>query len=257
MASSSIEISAPDQFESAYWYEARRPLVSLVFLMPLLIIYEWGTSWHALEQSTSIRNGADHWLRDQIQSWGLGPTFVLPTLIIAGLVIWHVVGKYPWSISADTLLGMLAESILFAFVLIFAGQLQDLAFRQLNLPTMALPVAEIGPLTRRAITFIGAGVYEEFLFRLCLLPAVYLCLRAMRIPSGWSLVLAVLSTGLAFSAAHHWGSSGEPFRWFVFLFRTMAGLFFATLFYVRGFGITVGAHAAYDLMVGIVMRDAA
>ena len=33
-----------------------------------------------------------------------------------------------------------------------------------------------------------------------------------------------------------------------------AGLYFALLFRLRGFGIAVGAHALYDVMVGVVLR---
>jgi hypothetical protein len=36
-----------------------------------------------------------------------------------------------------------------------------------------------------------------------------------------------------------------------FVFRTMAGLFFTLLFITRGFGIAVGAHAGYDILVGL------
>jgi hypothetical protein len=30
-------------------------------------------------------------------------------------------------------------------------------------------------------------------------------------------------------------------------------MFFATLFFVRGFGITAGCHALYDVMVGVLL----
>ncbi|MBC8113461.1 MAG: CPBP family intramembrane metalloprotease, partial [Candidatus Saccharimonas sp.] len=40
---------------------------------------------------------------------------------------------------------------------------------------------------------------------------------------------------------------------FSFIFRTLAGMFFAALFFLRGFGITVGTHAVYDVFVGIVL----
>ena len=36
-----------------------------------------------------------------------------------------------------------------------------------------------------------------------------------------------------------------------FQFRLAAGLFFGLLFWHRGFGIAVGTHAIYDLMVGL------
>jgi hypothetical protein len=35
-------------------------------------------------------------------------------------------------------------------------------------------------------------------------------------------------------------------------FRLAAGVFFAVVFLLRGFGIAAGTHALYDLLVGLV-----
>ena len=39
-------------------------------------------------------------------------------------------------------------------------------------------------------------------------------------------------------------------EWFSASFRCLAGIFFATLFVYRGFGIAAGTHALYDVLVG-------
>jgi membrane protease YdiL (CAAX protease family) len=105
-----------------------------------------------------------------------------------------------------------------------------------------------------AVTYIGAGIYEEVLFRLCLLPLCFGFFRLARLEKNWAAVLAILSTSLAFSLAHYVGATGEPFQLFSFAFRTLAGLVFAALFVLRGFGISVGCHAAYDLLVGVMLQ---
>ena len=38
-----------------------------------------------------------------------------------------------------------------------------------------------------------------------------------------------------------------------FVFRTVAGLYFTALFVARGFGVAVGAHIGYDVLVGVVV----
>ena len=63
--------------------------------------------------------------------------------------------------------------------------------------------------------------------------------------------LAATASALLFSAAHHIGPYGQPYSNYLFLFRLIAGLYFAVLFQFRGFGIAVGAHACYNLMVSI------
>ena len=56
--------------------------------------------------------------------------------------------------------------------------------------------------------------------------------------------------GLALLAGPPRGDAGEAFTWFAFIFRWLAGVFFAWVFVVRGFGVAVGTHTAYDILVG-------
>jgi len=66
-------------------------------------------------------------------------------------------------------------------------------------------------------------------------------------------VLAVFTTSVLFSAAHYVGPAADHLNLFSFVFRATAGVFFALLFVARGFGITAGSHAAYDLFVGVLI----
>jgi membrane protease YdiL (CAAX protease family) len=101
------------------------------------------------------------------------------------------------------------------------------------------------------IGYLGAGIYEELLFRLILLSFVLWAFHCLSVPRAGRVLLAVLLTSLLFSAAHYVGGR-ETVLWFSFLFRFLAGVFFAVLFLYRGFGIAVGAHAGYDLLVGLL-----
>ena len=65
------------------------------------------------------------------------------------------------------------------------------------------------------------------------------------------MIGGIVLTSLLFSAAHYVGPCGDPFRWLTFLFRFLAGVFFAVLFRYRGFGIAAGTHAFYDVLVGL------
>ncbi|WP_299469666.1 CPBP family intramembrane glutamic endopeptidase [uncultured Gimesia sp.] len=238
----------------SYWSEARQPLVCLVFLAPLLLIYEFGVLSMGGSQPELIRNGADYWMRSWLSQLGLTHTFLLPALIVGTLLMWHMILKHPWRISAETLIGMFAESLLFAFCLIVLGQVQDLVFQQLPNPALMFIERESAS---RVVSFVGAGVYEEVMFRLLLLPLCYLIFRGMLLEVRWSAIMAIISTSLIFSLAHYVGASGDQFSVFSFTFRTVAGLFFAGLFFLRGFGITVGAHATYDIIVGVMLETTA
>ena len=240
-----------------YWALARQPLHCLLFLLPLLVAYEIGISVALTGDGETTRNGADYWMRSAMHELGLEHPLYLPAVVVGLLTCWQVAGRFRWKPSAGTLFGMLAESALFGSCLVVLGQLQDLAFRS-HLGQLAqgahaaIPLAQPGTMPC-VISYIGAGVYEEVLFRLCLIPVSYGLLRVLLIPRRTAILLAVLTTSLLFSAAHYVGPAADQLTMFSFVFRALAGVYFALLFVTRGFGITVGSHAAYDLIVGILL----
>ena len=73
-------------------------------------------------------------------------------------------------------------------------------------------------------------------------------------PSFAALALAAFASALVFAGAHHFGPNGDPSDLCVLSFRTFAGVYFAGLYYARGFGVAVGAHAGYDVLVGLIVR---
>ncbi len=248
--------------DTEYWRQTRQPWPSLVFLLPLLSIYELGVFWLAGSDSAAARSGADVWLRSWLVTVGLDAAWWPPLLIVLGLLCWQLAARHPWRVSLDTLAGMFAESVLFAFLLVLLGQLQSRLFTAAfalesngfgpNCLTVALNNSSSEALAR-GLSFVGAGIYEEVIFRLTLLPLAAALLRQTVVPRAWVLALAALLTSVLFAAAHHAGPAGEPFELFRFCFRMLAGIVFAALFVVRGFGITVGSHAMYDLLVGLLL----
>jgi len=105
------------------------------------------------------------------------------------------------------------------------------------------------------VTGIGAGIYEELAFRLFLICVLMLLFQdLLRFNHSNSIVLSVLVSAALFSAYHHVDFftgqlyQSDPFNWMEFGFRTIAGVYFAVLFAVRGFGITAGTHAFYDII---------
>lgn len=245
----------PTRKTDDYWSLARQPLNCLLFLLPLLATYEIGAV--VLAAGDSARNGADYWLRSGLHLAGFKHPLLLPFFIVGLLAAWQIVGGFRWKASPATLCGMLAESALFGACLVLLGQVQDLAFRtqfgQLAAgPHPAIPLAQSGSLPL-VISYLGAGVYEEMLFRLCLIPATYLVLRVLLVPRRPAIFLSVVATSVLFSLAHYAGPAADQFTWFSFVFRATAGVFFAVLFVVRGFGVTAGSHAAYDVIVGVLI----
>ncbi len=225
-----------------YWIQSRRPVVSLVFIAPLLVIYEAGVLiWR-------VQNGADAWMRQLLDLMGFSQHLLLPLLTLCVLLAWHYLSHQPWRFSLNVLTPMAVECLLLAVCLqgvyIFQTSLSFAFVEPIRL--------SIGEKIKTGVRFLGAGIYEELLFRLLLLSAMTWLIRRRWSAPKASLVLAVLVSSLIFSAAHYkfLNPVGDDFQWKSFLFRFIAGVFFSILFIFRGFGIAAGTHAAYDIMAG-------
>jgi hypothetical protein len=233
-----------------YWQQARLPLASLVFVLPFLVLYEGGV---LLLGEEALRNGADVWLRGGLSNLGLGHYFLLPALTIGLLLAAQHARQATWRFPPTVLYGMACESLLLGAALLLAAELQGTALRHVlswdgTLPSCAIRGDSLG----NVVAFAGAGVYEEALFRLALLPLAVCVAQALGTPRRGAAAIAVLVTSLAFAGAHHLGPSGEAFVWPAFLFRTVAGGVFAAVFFYRGFGIAAGMHVAYDILAAAV-----
>jgi hypothetical protein len=94
----------------------------------------------------------------------------------------------------------------------------------------------------------GAGLHEELIFRLIGVGGLsWLLAGVMGDKQAW--VCAVLTSSLVFSLAHHIGPHGEPFVFAAFVYRSLAGVFFALIYQVRGLAVAVWTHALYDVYV--------
>lgn len=244
-----IEPSPPLASQPSYWSLSRLPLASLIFISPLLVFYEAGI---ILLGRQAARNGADVWLRLLLDTLGFGQYFLLPVLTVSVLLAWHYTTHQSWRIPGWVYWGMAVECLLLAICLRLILQLQGMLLEVTWADAGATePMQQLVQFVSTRIGFLGAGIYEELMFRLLLLSGVIWALRWSRMPTWAQTLLAVVLTSLLFSTAHYVGGR-EPILWFSFVFRFLAGAFFSVLFLYRGFGIAVGAHAAYDILVGLV-----
>ena len=237
----------------SYWTRTRRPLPCLAFVLPILAAYETGVLWLGGDSGGSLRTGADAWMRQALAAAGLTDPRFPPLIVVVALLAWQAADFRDWRFRPSCLLGMAAESLVLAVALIGLSHIVDLGFARLEgqpvLAVGATPGVAAHPIAP-LVGFLGAGLYEEALFRLALIPALFGSMRLLQAPPTLAGTLAVTASALLFSLAHHAGAPGEAFTWFAFIFRWLAGVFFAWVFVVRGFGIVVGTHAAYDILVG-------
>jgi hypothetical protein len=229
-----------------YWRESESPLASLVFLLPLIVVYECGTGWLAssAHRSSEPQVIAFLLIRQFFALFGANAAH-LPALTVGGMLLaWHIAIKDSWKIQLWTLAGMAVESVALAIPVLVFGMVLPRYF--------PLSASRHGAASS-AVIFCGAGVYEEFVFRLVLIAFLSVVLRdAFRVQPLLAGAVMVLTSGVLFSAYHYLSPQEPPFQMRTFVFRSVAGIYFGVLFLTRGFGITAASHASYDISILIL-----
>jgi membrane protease YdiL (CAAX protease family) len=283
--------------QDSYLERTSRPIYAIVFLLPFIIFYEVGTfgfNTDILNQS-QIRVVAFVWLQNLLESVGFGGKFAWvapPLAVVVILMAMQITSGTQWRLWLGDILPMAVECVLLAVPLIVltlflsssteaennVSRFENNAIRiQAVAPPNCASVAnnrlssvtgragrdgQGQPLLANIVTGIGAGIYEELVFRLILICILMLLLQdALRLDHKNSIVLSVLISAAMFSAHHHIDffsgqpNAIDPFNLTRFAFRTIAGIYFAILFAIRGFGITAGTHAFYNIIaVSITAR---
>ena len=176
-----------------YIRESRRPLASLAFVMPLLLLYEGGV---VMLGPQAVRNGADVWLRQFLDALGFSQYFLLPALTVGLLA--RLASRHARSLAgfgrrglrhvarigrAGTGAGGLAriEGMLVASALSGSGMTAGGA-AVATATAMPFEMAGRGAFLGRLLGYVGAGVYEEMLFRLMLIPPLAIGVKHFGVP---------------------------------------------------------------------------
>jgi hypothetical protein len=235
----------------AYWEESRSHRYSLVFALPLLLAYELLEALAPVRMGGGIvRNGADVILTGLFTAAvGARGPLVFMALVIGGAIVLIWRDRRSGPIRPHYFALMLAESVVLALLF---GAVVGMATVQLLGPLRSLaagaPALAASPLERLTLS-LGAGLYEELLFRVIIVALLSNAFRLAGFSRVTAGVIAVIAGALLFSAFHYLGSLGEPFRLESFVFRAIAGVAFSAMYLLRGFGITAWTHALYDVAV--------
>jgi hypothetical protein len=239
----------------SYWDAVKRPLQILAFLLPLIILYEVALVF-LLQSQESVRTVLAHrYLLDFFDTFRIAPRGALHlggVAIIVVLLIWHMLERQPWRFSLGICGMMVVESLALTLPLIVLWQLIARAtVAELGWAAEPPMLAGLDIWSKIGIS-IGAGLYEELLFRMLLIAVVHtLFVDVGKASNNLGAAIAIFVSAAAFTAYHRLDSASEM----IFLF--LAGLYFGCVYVIRGFGIVVGAHALYDVITVAVLSRAA
>jgi membrane protease YdiL (CAAX protease family) len=241
----------------SYWHAVRAPRYSVTFVSPLLAAYEllaFTLSGHAM---SGVRNGADVLLKSLFVQFGGRDGLIAFGALLLGtgvVLVWRDLRR-GGSIQPRYFLFMAAESVAYALVFgLVVGMLTGILLGGIVLASAAgtaEPLSELS-LAAQLVVSLGAGIYEELLFRVLLVGSLaWLARRVFGWTTAWAGVFATVVGALIFSAFHYVGPYGDPLELPSFTFRTLAGLVFSALYLTRGFGITAWTHALYDVFFAL------
>ena len=225
----------------------------MLFALPLLLLYELLSFLLTGSTYAGVRNGADVLLKSAFLHLG-GPrgllVFNVLLLGVGAVLVGRDLRRNPGGLKGRVFGLMTAESALYAVLfgvvvgrltalVLGAPRLLQIGGGQLDVPT-------------QLVTSLGAGIYEELLFRVLLTGGLLLLItRVTKWKRTVAVGVAVVASALIFSAFHYIGALGDEFTLQSFTFRFIAGLAFSLLYVTRGLGITAWTHALYDVLITV------
>ncbi|RPI62956.1 MAG: CPBP family intramembrane metalloprotease [Planctomycetaceae bacterium] len=222
-----------------YLDQTRQPLNNLAMVLPMLLFYQI----LAPLSGTDLTLLAPQYVRQVLLFFGATGNFLPAVCIIAVLIIQHVLHHGPWKVHPIAVVGMFVEAALWTLPLLAAAYLLN------RIPVSSVTNLVDADLLTKILTSFGAGIYEEFVFRMVLISlAMLILVDIMGLRRDLTTLGAVIGSAVVFSLCHsHLLGGNESFAMDSFIFRFIAGVLWGAVFIYRGFGIAVASHIIWDI----------
>jgi hypothetical protein len=226
-----------------YVESTHRPINSLAIVLPLLVFFHIGAAYWG------IRFIPHRDLRRLLAFFGATAPFLPAMMVITVLVAQHLARKDRWAVQGRVVGGMLIEAVIWTLPLVAVSFL-----RRVHAGQAVASALSNRPLGQQLVFFVGAGVYEEFIFRLVGIGLLVLVFHdVFKLPEPPVIIAAIAATALLFALYHFTGRqlAGGQLAWGRLLFLTMAGALWGTAQVLRGFGVAVASHITWNLYVAL------
>tara|TARA_B110000196_G_C20826267_1_gene511537 strand:- start:1 stop:705 length:705 start_codon:yes stop_codon:yes gene_type:complete len=225
-----------------YFQKSKSPFYSFVITLPIFLIYELGLFLMRDTEFSYIKNGADVLIEEAISTLGFDIFYLSSSLF---LLVFFIVAYYQkrnydsFKIYKSYLFLMLFESLIYASLLLFFLGSMGLYLMDISVENVQFNL----------ILSLGAGIYEELIFRVFSLFIFYRLVKFIfKSMNHFSAqFFALFLSSILFSLFHFIGA--ESFTQDAFTIRFIAGILLGLLYINRGFGITAITHSFYDIFV--------
>lgn len=222
-------------------------------MLPFIILYWVGSALFLSGQGSIEAIKAERILGGFFDMFGVVSPYLSGIALVVVLLIWHVLVHDRWRVYPRVVALMGVESTLWMLPLLLAMALLPGGGGMVQ----ALQTVHNGPGWMSNLTIsIGAGIYEELLFRMILIAMVHIVMvDLVKLSNARANVAAVIISSAAFAVYHDGVFGSGEVNWSLLVTFFVAGCYFGILYLWRGFGIAVGVHALYDVVVLVLLGN--
>ncbi len=220
---------------------------SLLLIFPLFLAYEIGLLF------TPANNGVDFVSRAIFKAVDYDSQRYLWVHLALGGVFLAVLAGLWWrrQLALDRVMTMILESSIYAltlgsFIIFVMDGLVGLDILAVGFPRLSAWNPEV---SSALVISLGAGVHEELVFRLGMMGIGGLLLFRLGLSSKLAVLCSALASSFLFALAHHVGANADAMEVSLLVYRSIAGLAFAAIFYYRSLAHAVYCHFLYDFYV--------
>ena len=227
-----------------YFYYSKNILSSILFIFPLLLLYELIAFFKFNNNHIIVRNTADIVFRDLIRLFSNNVLLIQSIIIFIFIVLYYFYNlkeKDSYKFNINFFIIMYIEGFLYGLLLVYLLNGLNVFER--------LDVFQYDDYIISFYLCLGAGIWEEILFRLIIFNFIIYCSLFILESKLLLLSLAVIISSLIFSSFHYIGSFSDIFSLYSFMIRFFGGVYLALIYYYRGLGIAMFSHFIYDFLL--------
>ncbi len=227
-----------------YFQYSKNILSSLLFIFPLIILYEFIAFFKFNNTDIIIRNTADTILRDFIRLFSDNVFLIQSIIILFFLISYYIYNnkiKNSHTFNIKYFSFMYIEGFLYGLLLVYVLNGLNVFAR--------LDTFQYNDYIISFYLCLGAGIWEEILFRLIIFNLIMYLASYLSNNNFLPLLLSIFISSIIFSLFHYIGTFSDTFSMYSFIIRFVGGVYLALIYYYRGIGIAMFSHFIYDFLI--------
>jgi len=226
-----------------YFNYSKDLLSSILFIFPLLILYETLSFIIFYDKNYEIRNSADIFLRTYFYSIGTSSQFlyIIFLSLLVCLYIYVNKSKYDnYIFNSFYNLIMIVEGTMYGILLLFILNGYNYFLKS------SLYIYD--DFFLNFYFSLGAGIWEEVFFRLIIFNMTFFLIKNI-LNKNYSYIVSIIFSSVLFSLFHYFGQLGDFITLKSFIIRFVGGIILCLIYIKRGLGISCMTHYSYDVLI--------